>query len=160
MKTGSNADTILITGGAGFIGTNVAKRLAAAGQRVRIFDNLSRRGVSRNLEWLQRAHGSQIQFLRGDVRDETQLRAALEGVRHVFHFAAQVAVTTSLEDPIHDFEVNCRGTVNLLEAIRRSKTPPSLIFTSTNKVYGDLGGINCEITEGRYEPRDEQLQTH
>jgi len=160
MRTASKADTILITGGAGFIGTNVANRLAAAGQRVRIFDNLSRRGVSRNLEWLQRAHGSQIQFLRGDVRDETQLRAALEGVRHVFHFAAQVAVTTSLEDPIHDFEVNCRGTVNLLEAIRKSPQQPSLIFTSTNKVYGDLGGVNCEVAGGRYEPRDENLQIH
>jgi CDP-paratose 2-epimerase len=78
----------------------------------------------------------------------------------VFHFAAQVAVTTSLDDPIHDFEVNCRGTVNLLEAIRKSPNRPSLLFTSTNKVYGDLGGINCEITAGRYEPRDEQLQTH
>jgi CDP-paratose 2-epimerase len=160
MKTENREGAILITGGAGFIGTNVANRLASGGQRVRVFDNLSRRGVMRNLEWLQRVHGSRIEFVRGDVRNESQVRSALDCVRHVFHFAAQVAVTTSLDDPIHDFEVNCRGTVNLLEAIRKSPNRPSLIFTSTNKVYGDLGGINCEVMGGRYEPRDEQLQTH
>jgi CDP-paratose 2-epimerase len=151
---------VLITGGAGFIGTNVANRFASAGQRVRIFDNLSRRGVTRNLEWLEAVHGDRIEFVRGDVRNEAQLEAALDGVRHVFHFAAQVAVTTSLDDPIHDFEVNCRGTVNLLEGIRKRQNPPSLIFTSTNKVYGDLGGINCEIAGERYQPGDEQLQIH
>jgi CDP-paratose 2-epimerase len=155
-----SADIYLITGGAGFIGTNVAARLAASGERVRIFDNLSRKGVERNLEWLQKVYGDRIEFVRGDVRNETQVRKAMDGVKHVFHYAAQVAVTTSLDDPIHDFEVNCRGTVNVLEAVRKSPTPPSLIFTSTNKVYGDLGGVNCVMTERRYEPRDEQLQTH
>jgi CDP-paratose 2-epimerase len=153
-------DLVLITGGAGFIGTNLTNRLAAAGQRVRVFDNLSRRGVTRNLEWLKKVHGDRVEFVKGDTRNAGQVRAAVKGVRHIFHFAAQVAVTTSLDDPIHDFEVNCGGTINLLEALRNSPQQPSLIYTSTNKVYGDLGGVNCEVADDRYEPRDEALQSH
>src|ERR1051325_9171384 len=78
----------------------------------------------------------------------------------VFHFAAQVAVTTSLDDPIGDFEVNARGTLNLLEAIRAANNPPPLIFTSTNKVYGDLRDVPLKRQGNRYVPVDAQARTH
>jgi CDP-paratose 2-epimerase len=129
---------VLITGGAGFIGSNLAARLASEGYRVRLFDNLSRSGVEQNLRWLLNENGEQIEFIRGDVRDEEALTKAVWGCGIVYHFAAQVAVTTSLHSPADDFEVNARGTLNVLETIRRQKHPPDLIFTSTNKVYGSL----------------------
>src|SRR4051794_39968531 len=109
--------TALVTGGAGFIGTNTADRLLRDGWKVLVFDNLSRAGVERNLDWLRKTH-SQVSVQFGDVRDPDALREAVREADQVFHFAAQVAVTTSLEDPITDFEVNARGTVNLLEALR------------------------------------------
>ena len=147
----------LITGGAGFIGTNVANRLLDGGHRVRIFDNLSRPGVEQNLEWLQAVHGDFVDVQLGDVRDRAALRSALRGVRRVFHFAAQVAVTTSLADPFLDFEVNARGTLNLLEAIRALDRRPTLLFTSTNKVYGDLYDVGLHTRDRRYEPDDERI---
>jgi CDP-paratose 2-epimerase len=140
----------LITGGAGFIGTNLADRLIRSGVRVRIFDNLSRPGAPANLEWLRNTHRGAFDFQRGDVRVAGELDRALSDVDHVFHFAAQVAVTSSVEDPLHDFEVNAGGTVTLLEAIRRRATPPSLIFTSTNKVYGALDDMHFERHGARY----------
>src|SRR5947208_15507131 len=109
---------VLITGGAGFIGTNVAHRYLAAGQPVIIYDNLSRPGVERNLAWLKEKHGKLVQVVVADVRDTDSLQTAVAKASKVFHFAAQVAVTSSLEDPGFDFEVNARGTLNLLEAIR------------------------------------------
>ena len=147
----------LITGGAGFVATNVADRLLATGRRVRLFDNLSRGGVEQNVRWLIDRHGDRVEFVRGDVRDETAVADAVRGVDQVFHFAAQVAVTTSLADPFLDFEVNARGTLNLLEAIRASEQPPSLLFTSTNKVYGDLYDVPLRRRKSRYEPADAQV---
>lgn len=146
--------SVLITGGAGFVGTNLAHRFLAQGRPVRLFDDLSRAGVEQNLRWLQDTHGSLVQFDKGDVRDAGALRRAVRGVSQVFHLAAQVAVTTSLDDPLHDFEVNARGTLNLLEAIRACDVPPSLVYTSTNKVYGGLPDIPLRVRGERYEPED------
>jgi CDP-paratose 2-epimerase len=150
----------LITGGAGFIGTNVAHRLLSEGRRVLLFDNLSRAGVEHNLGWLRETHGSNLEFQKGDVRDLRALKDAVAQASEVFHFAAQVAVTTSLDAPIDDFEVNARGTLNLLEAARAQVEPPSIVFTSTNKVYGDLQDVKLKMNKGRYEPADEQVRRH
>jgi CDP-paratose 2-epimerase len=144
----------LITGGAGFIATNVADRLLREGWRVRLFDNLSRVGVEQNVRWLSSRYGPRVEVRVGDVRDRAMLSAALSGVSRVFHFAAQVAVTTSLVDPFLDFEVNARGTLNLLESIRALDDPPSVIFTSTNKVYGHLDQLPLVQSGQRYEPQE------
>jgi CDP-paratose 2-epimerase len=144
---------ILITGGAGFIGTNLAHRLLSLGQSVLLFDNLSRPGVEQNLHWLHQQHGeARLQIQVADVRDRYSLRQAVQQAQCCFHFAAQVAVTTSLINPVQDFEVNAIGTLNLLEALRSLETPPPLIFTSTNKVYGGLEEIKLRLQETRYEP--------
>lgn len=130
----------LVTGGAGFIGANTARRLLTEGQEVVVFDNLSRPGSPRNLAWLQEG-GGRLTFVRGDVRDAAGLRAALSDhapIDVILHFAAQVAVTTSVSDPRLDFEINALGTFNLLEAVRGLRLDPVLLFTSTNKVYGAL----------------------
>jgi CDP-paratose 2-epimerase len=144
----------LITGGAGFIGSNLANRLLQSGQPVIIFDNLSRPGVEKNLEWLVRTYGDLVQFELADTRDLAALRQAVRSASSVFHLAAQVAVTTSLEDPVSDFEINARGTLNLLECIRAEQNPPPLIFTSTNKVYGGLEDLKLRQEGSRYSPRD------
>jgi CDP-paratose 2-epimerase len=151
---------VLITGGAGFIGTNVAHRFLSAGQPVLLYDNLSRPGVEKNLDWLRSEHGSLVDLILADVRDADTLRRVARDVSRVFHFAAQVAVTTSLEKPIEDFEVNARGTLNLLEALRAQSTPPPLIFTSTNKVYGHMSDVPLRVRDGRYEPVAPQLREH
>ncbi len=145
---------ILITGGAGFVGSNLAHRLLSAGHRVRLLDNLSRSGVERNLRWLIETHGDLVDIEVPDVRNLSLVKQAVKDASQVFHFAAQVAVTSSLVDPIEDFEINARGTLNLLEAIRNTDNPPPLIFTSTNKVYGNLADL--EFTNGatRYAPVD------
>ncbi len=129
---------ILITGGAGFIGSNLAHRLAGEGRRVRIFDSLARAGVAGNLEWLRARHGALIEPLLADIRDASALDAATRGIAGAFHLAAQVAVTTSMDDPRSDLEINILGTFHLLEAIRRHVPQAPVIFASTNKVYGDL----------------------
>jgi CDP-paratose 2-epimerase len=144
----------LITGGAGFIGTNVAAHLAAQGRRVRILDNLSRVGVKDNVKWLCDTFGGAVDVIEGDVRDREALRDAIDGTAEVYHFAAQVAVTTSLVEPLDDFSTNAGGTLNLLEAIRAQAEPPGLLFTSTNKVYGDLEDVDLVPHDTRYEPAD------
>jgi CDP-paratose 2-epimerase len=149
--------TVLITGGAGFIGANVAHRLLRFGEHVRILDNLSRLGVEKNLAWLRDNHGQDFELLIGDVRDPATVERAVNGVEHVFHFAAQVAVTTSLVDPRLDFAVNGLGALNVLEAVRRSPRPPSLLYTSTNKVYGALEDVELASTRTRYAPVDREI---
>jgi CDP-paratose 2-epimerase len=151
------SDLALITGGAGFVATNVADRLLRLGCRVRLFDNLSRPGVDQNVAWLEAQHPGRVELVVGDVRDAAALREAVRGTSRVFHFAAQVAVTTSLKDPFLDFEVNARGTLNLLEALRDLPAPPSLLFTSTNKVYGALENVRLLPRGRRYEPVDADL---
>jgi CDP-paratose 2-epimerase len=145
--------TTLVTGGAGFIGTNLVHRLLAAGEHVRVLDDLSRAHVEHNVAWLRERHGA-IDLQVADVRDERAVRESMRDVTHVFHFAAQVAVTTSLADPVHDFDVNGRGTLMVLEAIRAMKTPPSLLYTSTNKVYGACDDIVLVREGQRYVPQD------
>src|SRR5215210_5971652 len=126
------AKRTVITGGAGFIGCNLAHRLLSEGHQVVVLDNLSRPGVKTNLKWLRDTHGPRLRVVTGDVRDPLTVRKALRGCDQVFHFAAQVAVTTSLADPVEDFEINARGTLNVLEAIRQMENPAGLVFTSTN----------------------------
>jgi CDP-paratose 2-epimerase len=150
---------VLITGGAGFIGTNLANRLLLGGRPVLIYDDLSRPGVELNIEWLRQKHGGRVQLEIADIRNLEALRGAVRSADQVFHFAAQVAVTTSLADPRTDFEVNVGGTLNLLEAIRARENPPPLLFTSTNKVYGGLSDLLLEKNCTRYQPLDAALRT-
>jgi CDP-paratose 2-epimerase len=150
----------LITGGAGFVGTNLAHRLLAAGESVRILDNLSRPSVNLNLEWLLERHEGKLDVRLGDVRDSASVADAVRGVDGVFHLAAQVAVTTSLVDPAHDFEVNARGTLNVLEAVRTAARPPYMFLTSTNKVYGALADVALDRLETRYQPKSVEVREH
>jgi len=115
--------------------------------------------VERNITWLRQVHGDRVQVEIADIRNPETVRAAVRSAEQVFHFAAQVAVTTSLTDPRHDFEVNVGGTLNLLEAIRARENPPPLIFTSTNKVYGGLSDLALERNCSRYQPLDAALRT-
>ena len=149
---------VLITGGAGFVGTNLAAAFARRGEAVMVFDNLSRPGVESNLAWLRDQFPELVAFRQADVRDREAVRRAVGGARAVFHLAAQVAVTTSLTDPTYDFEVNAYGTLNVLEAIRARSTPPPLIFTSTNKVLGGLDDLILNEDETRYVPADARIR--
>lgn len=142
----------LITGGCGFVGTNLANRLLNDGHRVCVFDNLSRPGVHRNLQWLKETYGDKVIVQVADTRDARAVREAVSHATQVFHLAAQVAVTTSLESPVDDFEVNALGTLNVLEAIRTSDDQPPLFFTSTNKVYGGLEDVRLKEERERYAP--------
>jgi CDP-paratose 2-epimerase len=148
----------LITGGAGFVGTNVAKKLLAQGKHVVILDNLSRAGVERNLQWLTEQYPDKVDVCIADIRDGQMVRKVMKNATEVFHFAAQVAVTTSLDFPINDFEINARGIVNLLEAIREQDNPPSLVFTSTNKVYGGLEDLRFVANGTRYYPTNKEIE--
>lgn len=149
---------VLITGGAGFIGTNLADRLLRDGVPVRILDNLSRPGVEHNLRWLQERHGPLLQTQLADLTHPGVLERAVKGTRGIYHFAAQVAVTTSLTSPLHDFEVNAKGTLLLLEAWRALSDPPPLLFTSTNKVYGALEELSLSREGKRYAPVDRRVR--
>lgn len=140
----------LVTGGAGFVGTNLVAELLARGEEVVCFDNLSRPGTQHNLRWLQALGSQGFTFVRGDVRDAASVADALRGVHAVFHLAAQVAVTSSVRDPRTDFEVNALGTLNVLEASRLQAEPPVVVFTSTNKVYGSLDHLPVAEGPDRY----------
>jgi len=156
----SDGPVTVVTGGAGFIGCNLASRLLDRGERVRVVDNLSRPGVEDNLAWLRERYGGALEFVPCDVRDRHGIADALEGAARVFHFAGQVAVTTSLDDPLTDFEVNLAGTLNVLEAARRQASPPPVIFSSTNKVYGGLEDIALQVIGQRYLPTDTEYLRH
>ncbi|HVL20235.1 MAG TPA: SDR family NAD(P)-dependent oxidoreductase, partial [Amaricoccus sp.] len=149
---------VLVTGGAGFIGSNLADRLAGDGFEVIVLDALSRPGVEKNLDWLRSRHPERITAIVGDVRDPEAVAEATAGARAVFHLAAQVAVTTSLVDPAADFDVNLRGTLTVLEALRRRGDGTPLIFASTNKVYGDLADIALEVADDAWLPQDARLR--
>jgi CDP-paratose 2-epimerase len=151
---------ILVTGGAGFIGCNLADRLATEGHDVLIYDSLTRAGVGDNLSWLKRRHPRLISAIVADIRDEAAVEEAASRASAVFHMAAQVAVTTSLDDPREDFEVNVRGTMLVLDALRRRPTPVPIVFASTNKVYGDLADVALVDDGARYLPCDAQLRAH
>lgn len=153
-------EPVLVTGGAGFIGCNVADALAARGHEVLVYDALSRRGVERNLAWLAERHPDRIRSIVADVRDRDRLTQVVKNVGAVFHFAAQVAVTTSLENPREDFEINVGGTFNLLDAVRGSGRRMPVIFASTNKVYGDLADIPLALVNDGYQPCEAQIRDH
>lgn len=155
----SDKKYILITGGAGFIGTNLAHRLLGEGKKVMIYDSLARAGVEQNLQWLKNKYGDQLIVQIADIREERILQQCVKNAEAVFHFSAQVAVTTSITNPLHDFQVNLQGTFNVLEAIRQSPHQPPLFFTSTNKVYGNLEGVKIEETNTRYLPANEKILT-
>lgn len=151
MKNGSGR-IVLITGGAGFIGSNLAERfLSEPGTRVRIFDNFSRIGVAHNVKWLKSMPGGdRLEVIKGDVREERAVQQAVNGVSDIFHLAAQVAVTTSVDNPANDFAINAGGTFHVLEAARLSGRKPFVLFTSTNKVYGALKRLAVEVEGTHY----------
>ncbi len=143
------ARRVLITGGAGFLGVNAAAHLAGQGWQVTVLDNLSRAGTHRNLAWLRENHAANVEFVEHDLRHYTGLDAHVKGQDAIVHLAGQVAVTTSLLDPIADFEINARGTLNLLEATRLNSPKAAFVFASTNKVYGQLpkNNVACKETQ-------------
>jgi len=144
--------TTLITGGAGFIGSNYANRCIARGEKVIIFDNLSRQGAKLNLEWLNEQHGkNSFQLIVGDVRHTDEIEKAAKNVDRIIHLAAQVAVTTSVTDPVTDFSINAQGTFNTLEAARKSGNNPAFIYSSTNKVYGGMEDVKVIEAASRYQ---------
>jgi CDP-paratose 2-epimerase len=159
VAVGPSGQSVLVTGGAGFIGSNLADALAASGHEVVVYDALARPGVEANLAWLVGRHGKRVRPVIADVRDAPSLAAEVARAQVVFHLAAQVAVTTSLRDPMLDFEVNLRGTMTLLEAARAHGGVP-VIFASTNKVYGDLSDIGLQDADGAYLPREAALRAH
>jgi CDP-paratose 2-epimerase len=141
---------VLVTGGAGFVGSNLADALLADGERVVVADNFSRAGVRRNVAWLRSRHGGRVRVENVDVRDRGAIAGLVREAGTVYHLAAQVAVTTSLQDPGLDLETNLLGTFNVLEAARAAPEPPAVLFTSTNKVYGGMAGVEVALADGRY----------
>jgi CDP-paratose 2-epimerase len=136
----------LVTGGAGFIGSNYVHRLVQRGEQVTIFDNLSRGGAPRNIAWLEETFGKDaFRLVVGDLRDAEFLRESAKDADVIVHLAGQVAVTTSVVNPRDDFEANALGTFNALEAARLSERNPIFIYSSTNKVYGGMEDV--EIIE-------------
>ncbi len=160
MRTDAVRGPVLVTGGAGFIGSNLADRLAGDGHDVVVYDALARPGVERNLAWLRSRHGARIRFVHADIRDAARLADEVAQASAVFHFAAQVAVTTSLDDPVDDFTTNITATFQLLEALRTRAPHVPLIFASTNKVYGDLGDLDFVLENDAYHPVDANVRAH
>jgi CDP-paratose 2-epimerase len=153
--------TILITGGAGFIGVNSARRFLKDGWKVIIFDNFSRKGTDINLSHLLAEITENLVVLRKDIRtDILDLEKAAAESDVILHLAAQVAVTTSIIDPLVDFEINALGTFNVLEAARKSNRKPLTIFASTNKVFGALDSYSVNEVETRYVFDDEKFRTN
>ncbi len=143
----------LVTGGAGFIGSNYVHRLVERGEKVTLYDNLSRGGAQRNLDWLKHRFGEDaFQVIVGDIRDASRIQKAARDADVIVHLAGQVAVTTSVNDPRDDFESNALGTFNVLEAARLSGRDPIFIYSSTNKVYGGMEDVELaeETTRWRY----------
>src|SRR5215831_10232687 len=149
------SSTIVVTGGAGFVGSNLVSSLLDRGHHVTVFDSLARPGSERNLLWLRKRHPG-LHYVHGDVRDADALDSVVRRADVVYHLAGQVAVTTSVEDPATDFNVNALGTFNVLEAARRNGRRPTLVFTSTNKVYGGIEDVVVVERPARYEFQDPQ----
>lgn len=144
---------ILITGGAGFIGANVAAHYLKLGDDVTIFDNLSRKGVDHNIDWLkQNTHSGKLKVVINDVKNAGAISKSVKNKDVVFHFAGQTAVTTSIADPRKDFEANALGTFNVLEAVRLNNPKATVCYSSTNKVYGAMGRVNTRRRGKRYFP--------
>ncbi|GAB4482823.1 MAG: GDP-mannose 4,6-dehydratase [Anaerolineales bacterium] len=144
-----------ITGGAGFIGSNFVHRLLERGEKVTIYDNLSRAGAPRNLKWLQQTHGEKaFNLVIGDVRDAGLLAVSAREADVIVHLAGQVAVTTSVVNPREDFEINALGTFNVLEAARLNQRQPVFLYSSTNKVYGGMEDVEVIERPTRWEYKD------
>ena len=152
-----NGDYTLITGGAGFVGSNLADTLLSMGEPVMIADNLSRPGVRSNAEWLLARYPKLVRLEVVDIRDFSAMLRLVRDARAIFHLASQVAVTTSLKDPAFDLQTNLLGTFNLLEAARARRDPPPILFTSTNKVYGGLEGIGVTRLADSYAYADGRI---
>jgi CDP-paratose 2-epimerase len=149
---------ILVTGGCGFIGCNLADRLAGRGNEILVLDNLARAGVCENAQWLKSRHGERINIVIADVREPISVIDAVREASAVIHLAAQVAVTDSVADPIADFDINARGTINVLEAVRLHNPSAPVLFASTNKVYGRLIDDTQIVRAGeRYQPASPTL---
>ncbi len=142
----------LITGGGGFIGSNYVNRLLERGEDVVVYDNLSRAGAPRNLDWLRQTHGTDsFQLAHADIRDAATLTSTAKDADVIVHLAGQVAVTTSVAHPRDDFEINALGTFNVVEAARLSGRDPIVIYASTNKVYGEMEDVPLEEKETRWQ---------
>lgn len=147
----------LITGGAGFIGSNLAKYLLDRNEEVIVFDNLSRKGTELNIRHLKKSYKNNLEFVQSDIRDISSLKKSMLYADVVFHLAGHVSITGSIENPREDFEVNVVGSLNILESARAMKKPPILIYSSTNKVYGNLLSLPMVEKDTRYEfidPKD------
>ena len=164
VKRAAGGKTMLITGGAGFIGVNAAKYFLEKGWHVTVFDNFSRKGTDVNLKLLKalaKDTAGTLRVVRGDVvKDQKALDREADKADVVLHLAAQVAVTTSIVDPRADFETNIVGTFNVLEAVRLSKKKPVLLYSSTNKVYGSLPHLPVKEGKTRYTFRSKPHATH
>jgi CDP-paratose 2-epimerase len=153
MENTDRFRSAVIFGGAGFIGSNLAhKLLTTTDAKVQVFDNLSRCGVRHNLDALQKVAGNsgRLQITIGDVRNAALVERVVRHATEIYHFAAQVAVTTAIADPRHDFDVNLLGTFNVLEAARKHGRRPFILFTSTNKVYGEMASHRVVRQGSRY----------
>ena len=158
----------LITGGCGFVGSNLAAHLLSLdlsdpdqANKVTVFDNLSRHGASENLAWmrtLSSAGQNPIEFIHGDIRNAFDVEAVIKALQPdvIFHLAGQVAMTTSMQSPRRDFEINVLGSINVLEAVRIYTPQTAIIYASSNKVYGNLGHLDLVETATRYQPRASQ----
>lgn len=156
---GRRSGPVLVTGGAGFIGSHVAQKLLRQGHDVRLLDNLERPGSELRLASMREAFKtSQLEVVQGDVRDAREVMQAAKDVSCILHLAGQVAVTRSLIDPVHDFEVNARGTLNVLEAARSQSGEVAVLLASTNKVYGGLEDISLRTLRQAYTPTDAALE--
>jgi len=141
----------LITGGAGFIGSNYAARCLERGESVVIFDNFSRHGAELNIEWLSnRFNRKSFELIKADIRDAEAVKEAARGADRIVHLAAQVAVTTSVTDPRTDFDINANGTFNILEGARASGRKPAFLYASTNKVYGGMEDVEVVEMDTRF----------
>ena len=142
----------LVTGGCGFIGVNLADALLRDGESVTLFDSLYREGAEENLAWVRSRYPDAVRFVRADIRDAEAVAAIVKESSPdvIAHLAGQVAMTTSLANPRLDFEVNAGGTLNVLEAVRNFSPSSGVLFSSTNKVYGDLEHLRIEEQATRY----------
>jgi CDP-paratose 2-epimerase len=148
----------VVIGGAGFLGANLADALLPDGEDVIVFDNLSRDGVQSNLAWLKANHADRVHAVVADLRNDTAVGEVLADADAVFHLAAQVAVTTSIDDPAEDFAVNAQGTLTVLETLRRIGRATPLVFVSTTKVYGSLDDLELAELDERYVPVNERIR--
>jgi len=150
----ATTQSALITGGAGFIGANLANRLLGRGKRVSILDDFSRPGIQRNVEWLRQQHGDALNVITGSVTDPDVCVEVTRDADVVFHLAGQTAVTTSVVNPRLDFEINALGTLNILEGVRAAGHKPVVVYSSTNKVYGEMEDVPTVESDTGYAYRD------